>query len=64
MMQKSPSSFDWVKKAWGVGTPRGTRAAAWMVAIGVFGTWYYLDHRQEYAAIKQSNENNAKKSQK
>ena len=37
--------MKFAQKVWGVGTPKGFRAASWVVALTVFGTWYYYDHR-------------------
>lgn len=38
--------LDNIKKAWGVGTPKGFRGAAWIVAFAAFGLWQYMDYKR------------------
>ncbi len=38
--------MDALKKAWGVGAPKGFKAGAWVVAIAAFGAWQYFDNKR------------------
>jgi hypothetical protein len=43
--------MDALKKAWGVGAPRGFKAGAWVVAIAAFGAWQYWDNKRALPPI-------------
>lgn len=40
-----------IKRAWGVGSPRGFKVAAWIVAFSVFGAWQYFDNKKSLPSI-------------
>lgn len=40
-----------IKRAWGVGSPRGFKVAAWVVAFSVFGAWQYFDNKKSLPSI-------------
>lgn len=43
--------LEHLKKAWGVGAPRGFKAGAWITAIVAFGAWQYYDRNRLAAGV-------------
>jgi hypothetical protein len=44
--------MDFLKRIWGVGAPKGFKAAAWVAAFGIFGLMQYRDQQKAKRAIE------------